>query len=70
MFSVRVYCNRSQKTSQRVKNNSPATRLRLVSYFLFFTSCNVICDQLSTEKCNLKCFIKITVTKAITIADA
>ena len=33
-FSVRVYCNRSQKTSQRVKNNSRATRLRLVSYFL------------------------------------
>ena len=29
-----VYCNRSQKTSQRVKNNSHATRLRLVSYFL------------------------------------
>ena len=28
-----VYCNRSQKTSQRVKNNSHATRLRLVSYF-------------------------------------
>ena len=32
-FSVCVYCNRSQKTSQRVKNNSHATRLRLVSYF-------------------------------------
>ena len=29
-----VYCKRSQKTSQRVKNNSHATRLRLVSYFL------------------------------------
>ena len=28
-----VYCNRSQKTSQRVKNNSHATRLRLVPYF-------------------------------------
>ena len=28
-FSVCVYCNRSQKTSQRVKNNSHATRLRL-----------------------------------------
>ena len=27
-----MYCNRSQKTSQRVKN-SHATRLRLVSYF-------------------------------------
>ena len=27
-FSVCVYCNRSQKTSQRVKNNSHATLLR------------------------------------------
>ena len=33
-----VYCNRSQKTSQRVKNNSHATRLRLVSYvFVLYT---------------------------------
>ena len=31
-FSVRVYCNISQKTSQRVKNNSHATRLRLVLF--------------------------------------
>ena len=31
-FSVCVYCNRSQKTSQRVKNNSHATRLRLVLF--------------------------------------
>ena len=31
-FSVRVYCNRSQKTSQRVKNNSHTTRLRLHRY--------------------------------------
>ena len=38
-FPVCVYCNRSQKTSQRVKNNSHATRLRIVSYFLFFTRC-------------------------------
>ena len=35
-FPVCVYCNRSQKTSQRVKNNSHATRICLVSYFLFF----------------------------------
>ena len=35
-FSVCVYCNRSQKTSQRVKNNNHATRLRLVSYFFQF----------------------------------
>ena len=32
-FPVCVYCNRLQKTSQRVKNNSHATRLRLVSSF-------------------------------------
>ena len=38
-----VYCNRSQKTSQRVKNNSHATRLRLVSYFFYW---DVICDLL------------------------
>ena len=31
-FLVCVSCNRSQKTSQRVKNNSHAARLRLVSY--------------------------------------
>ena len=43
-FSVRVYCNRSQMTSQRVKNRSHATHL--VSYFLFFTRCDVICDLL------------------------
>ena len=55
---VCVYCNRSQKTSQRVKN-SGATRLRLVSYFLFFTRCDVIFDLLQytrTQKCNL--FVK------------
>ena len=49
-----VYCNRSQKTSQRVKNNSHATRS-----FLFFTRCDVICDLLQythTEKCNI--FVK------------
>ena len=32
-FPVCVYCKRSQKTPQRVKNNSHITRLRLVSYF-------------------------------------
>ena len=41
-----VYCDRSRKTSQRVKNDSHVTRLHLVSYFLFFTSCDVICDLL------------------------
>ena len=45
-FSVCVYCNRSRKTSQRVKNNSRTTRLRLVSYFLSFTRYAVICDLL------------------------
>ena len=54
-----MYCNRSQKTSQRVKNNSHDSRLRLVSYVLYFTCCDVICDLLQytrTEKCNL--FVK------------
>ena len=31
--SVSVYCNKSQRTSQRVKNNDHTTRLRLMSYF-------------------------------------
>ena len=30
-----MYCDRSQKTSQRGKNNSHATRLHLVSYFFY-----------------------------------
>ena len=42
-----VYCNRSQKTLQRVKNNSLATRL------FFFTHCD-------TEKCYL--FVKYTMS--------
>ena len=57
-FSVCVYCNKSQKTSQRVMNDSHDTRLRLVAYLLFFIRCDVICDPLQytrTEKCNL-CF--------------
>ena len=45
-FSVRVYCNRSQKTSQSVKNNSHTTWLCLVSYFLFFIHGGIICDLL------------------------
>ena len=51
-----VYCNRSQMTSQRVKNNNHVTRLRLVSFFLFFARCDIICDLLQythMEKCNL-----------------
>ena len=58
-FSMCVYCMqryidvyRSQKTSQRVKNNSHATRLCFVSYFLFFTRCDIICNlsQYNTRK--------------------
>ena len=36
-ISVRVYCNRSQKTSQRVKNKMYDTRWRRVAWLLFFT---------------------------------
>ena len=43
-----VYCNRSQNTSQRVKNNSHATPFRLVSYFMSFTRCNISCDLLQS----------------------
>ena len=41
-FPVRVYCNRSQKTSQRVKNNSHTTRLRLSSCCLHAVTSSVI----------------------------
>ena len=54
-FFMRVYCNRSLKTSQRVKNNRHATRLRLV-YFLFVIRCDIISDLLQYTrrgKCNL-----------------
>ena len=43
-FSVCVYCDRSQKTSQRVKNNSHAIRLRLVSYFFCSSQADIISD--------------------------
>ena len=52
-FPVRVYCNRSQKTSQRVKNKEYDKRR---SRLLFFTRCDVFCDLLQysrSEKCNL-----------------
>ena len=55
-FSMCVYCNRSQKMSQRVKNNSHTTRLRLVTYFFVLYTHDVICDLLQythREKCNL-----------------
>ena len=48
-FPVCVYCNRSQMTSQRVKNKK-------VRESTFFTRCDVFCDLLQytyTEKCYL-----------------
>ena len=54
-----VYCNRSEKTSQCVKNSNHATRLRLVSYFLFFTRCDVICDLLQYTHMG-KCYLLST----------
>ena len=49
-----IYCNRSQMTSQRIKNTTMST------WLLFFTRCDVFCDLLlytlthaRTEKCNL-----------------
>ena len=58
-FPVRTYCNRSQKTSQRVKNSH--SRLRLVSYF--FCSLHAVTSSgiyysthARTEKCYL--FVK------------
>ena len=47
-----VYCNRSQITSQRVKNKKSTRRSR-VAWLLFFTRCDVFCDLLQythTEK--------------------
>ena len=49
-----MYCDRSQKTSQRVKYDSQATRLHLVLHFLFFTRCDVICDLLQYTRKNVK----------------
>ena len=52
-FCVRLYCNRSQMTSWRVKNKKVRTRRSQVRDFLFFTGYGVICDLLqyrSTKK--------------------
>ena len=49
-------CNRSQKTSQRVKDNSHATRRRLVSSFFVLCTPSVIYYSTHTEKCYL--FVK------------
>ena len=54
-FPVRVYCNRSQMTSQCVKNKKYGTRRSRVLWLLFFTRCDVFCDLLQytrTEKFN------------------
>ena len=56
-FCVRVYCNRSKMTSQRVKNKKYDTRRSRVAP-LFFTRCDVFCDLLQyththTEQCSL-----------------
>ena len=61
-FSVCVYCNRSQETSQCVKNNMQSRHSTLSRVFLFFTRCVVICDLLQytrTEKCCL--FVKFII---------
>ena len=46
LFNVCVYCNRSQKTSQPVKNNKYETRRSRVVCLLSFTRCDVFCDLL------------------------
>ena len=46
----------NRKLLKILKNNSHATRLRLMSYVSFFSHCDVICGLLQytrTEKCNL-----------------
>ena len=53
---VHMYCNRSQKTSQRVKNNGHATRLHVMSYFsVLYTLWRHMWSIQYThmEKCNL-----------------
>ena len=56
------------KMLQRVKNKTSTTRLRLMSYILFFTRCDVICDLLQytrTGKCNL--FVKLMLDYLYTV---
>ena len=55
-FSVCVYCNRSQMTSQRIKNENVRHETKLVEWCLFFTCCDVFYDLLQythREKCNI-----------------
>ena len=49
-FPVRVYCNRSQKTSQCVNNNSHTTRLRSWRTFLHAVTSSVIYYSTHTRK--------------------
>ena len=51
-----MYCNRSQMTSQRVKNKKYDMRRSRVVWLLLLTRCDVFCDLLQytyMEKCNL-----------------
>ena len=47
-FPVCVYCNRSQMTSQRVKNK----KVRHETWLLFFTRCDIFCDNRSRSTTN------------------
>ena len=40
----------AQKTSQRVKDDSHATRLHLMSYFLFLIRCDVILTYITVQR--------------------
>ena len=54
--SMCVYCNRSQMTSQPVKNQKVQHRPKSSEWLLFFTSCDIFCDLLQythTGKCKL-----------------
>ena len=43
---MRVYCTKSQMTSEREKNKKYDTRRSRVVWLLFFTNCDVFCDLL------------------------
>ena len=61
-FSVRVYCNRSLMTPQRVKNKKYDTRRSRVTWLLFFTRCDVFCDLLQYT-CTGKCHVFVLYNK-------
>ena len=53
--SMCVYCNRSQMTSQPVKNQKVRHRPKSSEWLLFVTSCDIFCDLLQythTENVN------------------